>query len=325
MERTISNIQQPQIFNIEKIVSYLSLYKDNLEQLYAWDASFKKLVELNILTPEELTELDNQTPFIRTLEVKNKVGEAMRSTRTNNPVYFKKLVQWVIKDWGGVIGLNDENIEPLVNNFIGSEKPPFKAISSSSKVGAYLYPEKNAIYDSRVAYALNWIILSQNAGNKFLPMPQGRNSKLTAFDIDVLIRLKNVEKYKPNSLSDLDTRQYIKSRDNNNYISEKNAYYEMNKLMLDISSKLWQNPKYEPLFLTGMLLFSIATTDGDFLYRMLLEVFGADPLFAHFDFFKIEQGTALWLIITRMFRHFVVGNFEFEFYFSFVFVHSFLY
>ena len=44
MERTISNIQQPQIFNIEKIVSYLSLYKDNLEQLYAWDASFKKLV-----------------------------------------------------------------------------------------------------------------------------------------------------------------------------------------------------------------------------------------------------------------------------------------
>lgn len=52
-------------------------------------------------------------------------------------------------------------------------------------------------------------------------MPQGRNSKLTAFDIDVLIRLKNVEKYKPNSLSDLDTRQYIKSRDNNNYISEK--------------------------------------------------------------------------------------------------------
>lgn len=28
-------------------------------------------------------------------------------------------------------------------------------------------------------------------------MPQGRNSKLTAFDIDVLIRLKNVEKYKP--------------------------------------------------------------------------------------------------------------------------------
>ena len=258
MERTISNIQQPQIFNIEKIVSYLSLYKDNLEQLYAWDASFKKLVELNILTPEELTELDNQTPFIRTLEVKNKVGEAMRNTRTNNPVYFKKLVQWVIKDWGGVIGLNDENIEPLVNNFIGSEKPPFKAISSSSKVGAYLYPEKNAIYDSRVAYALNWIILSQNAGNKFLPMPQGRNSKLTAFDIDVLIRLKNVEKYKPNSLSDLDTRQYIKSRDNNNYISEKNAYYEMNKLMLDISSKLWQNPKYEPLFLTGMLLFSIA-------------------------------------------------------------------
>ena len=260
MERTISNIQQPQIFNIEKIVSYLSLYKDNLEQLYAWDASFKKLVELNILTPEELTELDNQTPFIRTLEVKNKVGEAMRSTRTNNPVYFKKLVQWVIKDWGGVIGLNDENIEPLVNNFIGSEKPPFKAISSSSKVGAYLYPEKNAIYDSRVAYALNWIILSQKAGNKFLPMPQGRNSKLTAFDIDVLIRLKNVEKYKPNSLSDLDTRQYIKSRDNNNYISEKNAYYEMNKLMLDISSKLWQNPKYEPLFLTGMLLFSIADT-----------------------------------------------------------------
>jgi hypothetical protein len=249
-----------QIFNVKKIVEYLSPFKDNLEQLYAWDASFKKLVDLNILTTKELAELDNQTPFIRTLEVKNKVGKAMRNARTNDPVYFKKLVQWVIKDWGGVIGLNDENIEPLVNNFISSEKPPFKSISSSSKVGAYLNPEKNAIYDSRVAYALNWIIFSQSAGNKFLPMPQGRNSKLTAFDMDVLIRLKNVEKYKPNSLSDLDARLYIKSRDNNNYINEKEAYYEMNKLMLEISSKLWHKPKYEPLFLTGMLLFSIADT-----------------------------------------------------------------
>jgi|TARA_B110000305_G_scaffold151996_1_gene168598 hypothetical protein len=46
--------------------------------------------------------------------------------------------------------------------FLNSDKPNYKKNASASKVGAYMFPEKYIIYDSRVAYALNWRILSEN-------------------------------------------------------------------------------------------------------------------------------------------------------------------
>jgi len=56
-----------------------------------------------------------------------------------------------------------------------------------------MFPEKHFIYDSRVTYSLNWIILSENAGNRFFPIPEGQNSKMRAFEMNILICLKDID------------------------------------------------------------------------------------------------------------------------------------
>ncbi|TAE41523.1 MAG: hypothetical protein EAY66_01370, partial [Sphingobacteriales bacterium] len=167
---------------------------------------------------------------------------------------------WVIKDWGGILTANDNDTINLITNFLNQDKPDFKRIASSSKVGAYLFPEKNIIYDSRVAYSLNWIILSENAGQKYFPIPEGRNSKMSAFDLNVLIRLKNISFYQPNSISVLDNKLFIKNSDKQIFIDKKIAYSELNKLVIEVNQKLWQGnyEKQRNLYFTEMLLFSIA-------------------------------------------------------------------
>ena len=114
----------------------------------------------------------------------------MKESFVNDKEKFNKLCLWIVKDWGGIKTGSVSAIKELVENFLNSEKPQYKRIASTSKVGAFMYPEKFLIYDSRVAYSLNWIILSEGAGNYFFPIPSGRNSKMMAFDMDVLIRLK---------------------------------------------------------------------------------------------------------------------------------------
>ena len=137
-----------------------------------------------------------------------------------------------------------------------------------------MFPEKYIIYDSRVAYALNWIILSENAGKIFFPIPNGRNSKMMAFEMNVLIRLKNIDHYAPKDITEMDRRLYINQKDKTNYIPEKESYIELNNLIKEISSKLWNSEKSKMLYYTEMLLFSIADREifKDITNRLTLEI-----------------------------------------------------
>ena len=127
-------------------------------------------------------------------------------------------------------------------------------------MSSYLYPDRNIIYDSRVAYSLNWIILSENAGQQFFPIPEGRNSKMSAFDLNVLIRLKNISNYQPKNIAHLNHKLYINNADKKLFIHKKDAYFELNNLIKIINEKLWhdENEKKQNLYYTEMLLFSIA-------------------------------------------------------------------
>ena len=123
-----------------------------------------------------------------------------------------------------------------------------------------MYPDRNVIYDSRVAYSLNWIILSENAGQQYFPIPEGRNSKMAAFDLNVLIRLKNISAYQTTDIKHLDHRLFIKNSDKKLFINKKDAYSELNILVKKINQKLWKGDKEKEqnLYYTEMLLFSIA-------------------------------------------------------------------
>lgn len=247
-------------FNVTSIVKYLERHKLNLPQLYYWNARIDRLTDLGVLTKDRVVQLNLLTPFEKEIELKKVVGRKLNEYLNTDKILFEKLCLWIVKDWGGITTANDKETIDLVYDFLYEEKPKFKRIASKSKVGAYLDPEKNVIYDSRVAYSLNWIILSENAGNIFFPIPEGRNSKMSAFDLNVLIRLKNIDYFQPKSLEHLEERLFIKKADKNLFINEKEAYSELTKLIKSVSKELWKGneERVQNLYYTEMLLFSIA-------------------------------------------------------------------
>jgi len=246
-------------FDLDKIVEFLKQYKDDLHKLYTWNAKIDRLVDLKILNEIEFKELSQKVSFEREIILKHKINTKLNEFYKKDKKQFDDLCLWIIKDWGGILTAKDSNTIKLINEFLKSEKHSYKRIASSSKVGAYMYPDKYIIYDSRVAYSLNWIILSKNAGDYFFPIPSGRNSKMMAFDMNVLIRLKNIDHYSPNDIVEMDKKQYVSQKDKFQYIPESEAYSQLNTLIKEISLRLWDDEKAKKmLYYTEMLLFSIA-------------------------------------------------------------------
>lgn len=248
-------------FDVDKIAAFLDPFKEELCKLYKWKVNVKKLVALNILSSEEAAKFkgDDKHSYTDGLRLRKKVEEILSKSKIDNPEKFQELCLWIIKDWGGIKGGKKENTINLINSFKDKNIINFERIASSSKVASFMYPKKYIIYDSRVAYALNWIILAENAGEKFFPIPEGRNSKMQAFNMNVLIRLKNISTYKPLNSDELNTRSYINNKDKSLYIPKEMAYAELNKLIAQLSKKLWGNKtESELLYFTEMLLFSIA-------------------------------------------------------------------
>lgn len=247
-------------FDIDKFVTYLERYKSDLPMLYNWNAKIDRLVKLETLTESQVKEINTLTPYKKELQLKKIVGQKLNETLKSNRELFDNLCLWIIKDWGGIKKGSDDSTIALINDFLNRDRPNFNRIASSSKVGAYLFPDRNVIYDSRVAYSINWIILSENAGQQYFPIPEGRNSKMSAFDMNVLIRLKNISVYQTTDIKNLDNEHFIKNSDEKLFISKKDAYFELNNLVKQINQKLWQGDreKEQNLYFTEMLLFSIA-------------------------------------------------------------------
>lgn len=247
-------------FDIDKFVTHLDRYKSDLPTLYNWNAKIDRLAELETLTEQQVKEINALTPYKKELQLKTIVGQKLNETLKSNRDLFNKLCLWIVKDWGGILTANDNDTIKLIEEFLKQDKPDFNRIASSSKVGAYLFPDRNVIYDSRVAYSINWIILSENAGQQYFPIPAGRNSKMSAFDLNILIRLKNISVYQTTDIKDLEHRLFIKNSDKKLFINKKDAYCELNNLVKQINQKLWKGDreKEQNLYFTEMLLFSIA-------------------------------------------------------------------
>lgn len=156
-------------FDLNKIVDFLKLYKKDLQTLYTWNAKIDRLVDLKILTELEFKELSNKNFYDREIILKKKINLKLNEFYKSDKKRFDDLCLWIIKDWGGILTAKDSNTIELIDDFLNSEKQSYKRIASSSKVGSFMYPDKYIIYDSRVAYSLNWIILSKNAGAFFFP------------------------------------------------------------------------------------------------------------------------------------------------------------
>jgi hypothetical protein len=244
-------------FDISKIVEYLRPLSIKINELYKWKFKIESLYELNMFSNVELDSLDILNIFDREIKLKKLISNKISELKSKNDINFYVLANWIIVKWGNI---SSECPNEAIDNFLHSEKPVFDRIASTSKVGAFLYPNKYIIYDSRVAYSLNWIILSNKAGSHFFQIPSGRNSKMNAFDLDVLIRLFSISNYIPNKIEDLNNKKFISNKDKLKYIAKDDSYYYLRNLIIEINKELWKGnlERENNLYYTEMLLFAIA-------------------------------------------------------------------
>jgi hypothetical protein len=98
----------------------------------------------------------------------------------------RELGEWIIRDWGRIKGNKADTIDrhvALANEI--DPVTPFAGIASYSKILSIKDPNRFAVFDARVAYALNAIQLCQTAGlqdlGRFLvfPCPPGQNREIS--------------------------------------------------------------------------------------------------------------------------------------------------
>lgn len=250
------------ILDVDKIVSYLMPIKDKLHELYNWNAKLDKLVDFKIIDNDQFNCWKGLSSYEKELNIKHEINKYLQTaaadvSEDNN---FDEVCYWIIKEWGG-INLNKEKVMQLVDQFLTRKELGFDKIASISKVASFMFPEEFIIYDSRVAYSLNWIILKTDAGNNYFPVPEGRNSKMTSFDMNTLIHIKHANYFFTNDQNELlGKNKFISKRDQIIYFDKEDAYMHLNILIKEINKKLWNedNEKSQKLFYTEMLLFSIA-------------------------------------------------------------------
>lgn len=246
-------------FDIEKIVNYLNKYKNNLETQYTWDVP-------TLPDTLNITKSDNQklnaepNNFEQNIIIKQILHSKLQDTKNSDNESFKNICHWIIKDWGGIRSSTDNNLSELISSIQNHKTIPFDRIASRSKVLSFLDPENYVIYDSRVAYSINWILLITK-GKLFFPIPSGRNSRMNAFEMNVLIRLINSNNYRQESRFNNKGDKHISNRDKELFLNKNIAYEKLNLLIKEISLKLWDDvERQKNLFYTEMLLFAIADT-----------------------------------------------------------------
>jgi len=142
-----------------------------------------------------------------------------------------ELANWIVRDWGGVRRNNEETIKShiLLTNELDTRitNVPLIGIASSSKIFTLKDPQKYAIYDARVAAALNAIL--KNSGQKeivYFPNIPSQNTVIKKFTDDF-------------------------NKQNHQYITESTAYSEY----LNLLNKLKERFQGYEIYHFEMVLF----------------------------------------------------------------------
>lgn len=252
------------IFDIDKIVDYLKPFSQELISTYFWDTPSDRdmlnAFEDQLFNKEQYeTLLSQKNMFTRNVELKKILSVSLSKTESED--IRKKIYKWIVKKWGGIDVKNIDKLYLTISDFLASSEKPnsklFESISSNSKILSFINPDKYIIYDARVAYTLNWIMLKTDASKVFFPMPLGRNSKLTAIDISTLIRLTKTDRY----IDNFGHSKMIDVSDKKIFIKKSEAYTIMCNLVKEINDKLWDDEKRNYPFFTEMLMFALADKD----------------------------------------------------------------
>lgn len=227
---------------IEKLKAYASQIDLGERYIYNFDSSD---AIFNFSEIERLTKGKN--PFDQNVSLKWILKNKYEKTEESTPLDF-----WIINNWGGIRGFkatdkNKEKIKAFRKQIIKGRlsKDSFSTISSLSKISSFVDPDNFVIYDSRVIYTLNWLILTcenhENFKQRYYPMPSGRNKIISDFDMNTILNLFHIQEY---------------SQEQSLFISQQNAYFDFCGFVKKATTKVFGNNS-KPYELE-MLLFTLA-------------------------------------------------------------------
>ena len=225
---------------MDKLEKEFQILKDqiNLDDRFNYGSWVKNFEQNDLFTKAQIDSVGNQpNDFRKNIELKRILNTKFKES--SNPT----LGFWFIQTWGGIstfknkdTNKNPELISKTIKNALEKKfLPNLQCISSLSKVTSVVDIENQVIYDSRVIYALNWLLL-KTGEKKFFPIPEGRGSIVADFNIGTLINFKF-------------------HNEMGRYYSPKLAHKEFCTLIKNYNEKIFPDNKNEPFYLE-MLLFS---------------------------------------------------------------------
>jgi hypothetical protein len=241
---------------MQNVIEKLKEYRNQIDLKKRFDFNFD--ISDKIFSSAETKRLKtHKNPYEQNIELKWILSEKYNSNFEQSFIDF-----WIINVWGGIRGFkpNKKNIEKVKSFKKQIENGKlsldcFSTISSLSKISSFLKPDKFVIYDSRVIYTLNWLILTCENQNgfkeKYFPMPSGRNRIISNFDMKTIINISHISEY-------IDNTEL--------YISNQNAYFEFCDF-IKINSELIFGKNSKPYELE-MLLFTLADKE---IFKDLIE------------------------------------------------------
>lgn len=231
---------------MKKVLEQLKHYAQNIDLSSRFEWEFDGTFLDSIPQIGKYINSTFQNSFKRNIELKLKLTEYFQK----KPSDVDGLHFWIINDWGGIKNFKrtPKNIQKI-NNYRNEIKRgylsrnSFSTISSLSKLSSFWDCRNYIIYDSRVIYALNWLILKWSQEKKYFPTPAGRNEIIANYDIDTIVRLFHIHSDQSKDL----------------YYNYKEAYQRYCALIKDWSSQVWTDEyRKEYPFYLEMLLFCIS-------------------------------------------------------------------
>lgn len=264
----MSYVFAPEIIN--RLTSSLDPYKseEKLTKIYQWpiEDATSKLADFD---DESASCINGKNLFEKTISVRNIIQQKLLTPNIDEEK-MNKYVFWIIKDWGGITRINEDKILKSLQKKEESGSFDCESIASWSKYFAFKFPQKYAIYDARVIYSLNWLLLKADS-EKYFPAPDGRNSLMNALDykMSILVKRKGISAVKKQIADDIKKREENpggKSRAITNltkglYIKKEQAYLSYCHLLICIASQLFGDEDKHALTKTEMILFAIADKD----------------------------------------------------------------
>lgn len=231
---------------MENVINAVRKYNEEIDLKQRFDYKFKmntSVIEASITDSIDRTDCGYEKNII----LKESLKLQYQSNSDNTQLDF-----WIINDWGGIYGFKQtqKNLSKILalknqlqNHKISKEN--FETISSLSKLASFWNPLEYFVYDARVAYSLNWLILkyenTDGINHKYFPMPNSRNKAIVNYDMKTVLNLFHDEK-----------NQKYKSI----YFKPEEAYHAYCKLIKLIALQIFEGEK--PAYLVEMLLFVIA-------------------------------------------------------------------